>query len=134
MSYVQQLETSHLKLIQIEQELERARQQGLYIGGGLDATHLEFPGTINTEVKKRIADGVQDKQGPIFPLMGSGAAFVEDFPLNAKFSSVVEHNRWVWPDVASRNHLCCIDFEDRNHLFFECSFLASILEDNPHLM
>lgn len=32
-AYVQQLETSRVKLSQLEQELERARQQGIYIGG-----------------------------------------------------------------------------------------------------
>ncbi|KAA8546874.1 hypothetical protein F0562_003303 [Nyssa sinensis] len=49
-AYVQQLETSRLKLIELEQELERARQQGLYIGGGLDATHLGYSGTINSGI------------------------------------------------------------------------------------
>uniref|UniRef100_A0A2P2KJ12 Uncharacterized protein n=1 Tax=Rhizophora mucronata TaxID=61149 RepID=A0A2P2KJ12_RHIMU len=34
--------------MQLEQELEKARQQGLYIGGGLDAGHLEFTGFINS--------------------------------------------------------------------------------------
>ncbi|CAK9870748.1 unnamed protein product [Sphagnum jensenii] len=33
-AYVQQLESSRIKLNQIEQELQRARQQGLYMGGG----------------------------------------------------------------------------------------------------
>eukprot|EP00250_Pteridium_aquilinum_P010446 c19393_g1_i1 orf=388-1764(-) len=33
-AYVQQLETSRVKLNQIEQELDRARQQGIYVTGG----------------------------------------------------------------------------------------------------
>ncbi|XP_057817454.1 transcription factor TGA2.3 isoform X1 [Cryptomeria japonica] len=33
-AYVQQLETSRLKLTQLEQELQRARQQGFFIAGG----------------------------------------------------------------------------------------------------
>ncbi|XP_059431805.1 transcription factor TGA1-like isoform X2 [Corylus avellana] len=49
-AYVQQLETSRLKLIQIEQELDRARQQGLYMGGGLDASQLGFSATVNSGV------------------------------------------------------------------------------------
>uniref|UniRef100_A0A5B6ZDH4 Putative transcription factor TGA1 isoform X2 n=1 Tax=Davidia involucrata TaxID=16924 RepID=A0A5B6ZDH4_DAVIN len=49
-AYVQQLETSRSKLIQLEQELERARQQGLCIGGGLDATHLGYSGTVNSGI------------------------------------------------------------------------------------
>ncbi|GMP26248.1 hypothetical protein CsSME_00002772 [Camellia sinensis var. sinensis] len=47
-AYVQQLETSRLKLIQLEQELEEARQQGLYMGGGPDTSHLGYSGTINS--------------------------------------------------------------------------------------
>ncbi|XP_059624356.1 transcription factor TGA1-like isoform X2 [Cornus florida] len=47
-AYVQQLETSRLKLIQLEQELERARQQGSYIGGGLDASHVGYSRTVNS--------------------------------------------------------------------------------------
>ncbi|KAK6924131.1 Basic-leucine zipper domain [Dillenia turbinata] len=46
-AYIQQLETSRLKLIQIEQELERAGQQGVYVGGGLDGSSLGFPGAVN---------------------------------------------------------------------------------------
>ncbi|PPD97984.1 hypothetical protein GOBAR_DD04981 [Gossypium barbadense] len=46
-AYVQQLESSRLKLIQLEKELEQAREQGLYIGGGLEAGHLGFSGVVN---------------------------------------------------------------------------------------
>lgn len=47
-AYVQQLETSSLKLTQIEQELERARQQGACISGALDTSHLGVSGTVNS--------------------------------------------------------------------------------------
>ncbi|MCE2056195.1 TGACG-sequence-specific DNA-binding protein TGA-1A [Datura stramonium] len=47
-AYVQQLENSKLKLIQLEQELERARKQGLYVGGGLDASQLCYSGTASS--------------------------------------------------------------------------------------
>uniref|UniRef100_A0A7N0T8N7 Uncharacterized protein n=1 Tax=Kalanchoe fedtschenkoi TaxID=63787 RepID=A0A7N0T8N7_KALFE len=47
-AYVQQLESSRLKLIQLEQELDRTRQQGMYLGGGLDAAHLGFSGAVNS--------------------------------------------------------------------------------------
>ncbi|CAK7334481.1 unnamed protein product [Dovyalis caffra] len=49
-AYVQQLESSRLKLIQLEQELGRARQQGPYIGGGVDASQLGFGGTMNSGI------------------------------------------------------------------------------------
>ncbi|XP_009802013.1 TGACG-sequence-specific DNA-binding protein TGA-1A-like [Nicotiana tabacum] len=47
-AYVQQLENSKLKLIQLEQELERARKQGLYAGGGLDASQLSYSVTASS--------------------------------------------------------------------------------------
>ncbi|KAH6808196.1 bZIP transcription factor family protein [Perilla frutescens var. frutescens] len=46
-AYVQQLESSKLRLLQLEQELGRARQQGLYAGSALDATPLGYAGSIN---------------------------------------------------------------------------------------
>ncbi|KAL0718464.1 hypothetical protein Bca4012_067786 [Brassica carinata] len=59
-AYVQQLETSRLKLIQLEQELERARQQGFYVGNGIDTsttTSLGFSENMNP--------GVYQEQGSI---------------------------------------------------------------------
>lgn len=47
-AYVQQLETSRLKLIQLEQEVERARQQGLYVGSGLQ--HMPFSSPASTGI------------------------------------------------------------------------------------
>lgn len=38
-AYVQQLETSRLKLTQLEQELQRARQQGIFISSSGDQSH-----------------------------------------------------------------------------------------------
>lgn len=73
-AYVQQLETSRLKLIQLEQELDRARQQvnemksilpffrfpkyiaisdrnlclqGFYVGNGIDTNSIGFSETMN---------------------------------------------------------------------------------------
>ncbi|KAJ0040876.1 hypothetical protein Pint_26702 [Pistacia integerrima] len=48
-AYVQQLESSRLKLVQLEQELERARQQGLYIGSGVEGSQMGFSGPVNSE-------------------------------------------------------------------------------------
>ncbi|KAL8143352.1 hypothetical protein V2J09_016384 [Rumex salicifolius] len=45
-AYVQQLESSRIKLIQLEQELERARQQGFCVGSTVD--HLPSSSTSNT--------------------------------------------------------------------------------------
>lgn len=47
-AYVQQLELSRSKLMQMEQELDRARQQGLHVGGGMD--HLPYSATVNSGI------------------------------------------------------------------------------------
>lgn len=47
-AYVQQLENSRLRLVQLEQELDRARQQGLYAAGGLDISQLTCSGALNS--------------------------------------------------------------------------------------
>ncbi|XP_031263561.1 transcription factor TGA1-like [Pistacia vera] len=49
-AYVQQLESSRLKLVQLEQELERARQQGLYIGSGVEGSQMGFSGPVNSGI------------------------------------------------------------------------------------
>ncbi|KAA3488336.1 transcription factor HBP-1b(c38)-like isoform X3 [Gossypium australe] len=38
-AYVQQLESSRLRLTQLEQELQKARQQGIFIASGLSSGH-----------------------------------------------------------------------------------------------
>ncbi|CAI9109304.1 OLC1v1009108C2 [Oldenlandia corymbosa var. corymbosa] len=55
-AYVQQLESSKLRLMQLEQELDRARQQGLYASGGLDVSQLTCSGTLNSGYTTFVAD------------------------------------------------------------------------------
>ncbi|KAL4381113.1 hypothetical protein AHAS_Ahas04G0101000 [Arachis hypogaea] len=47
-AYVQQLETSRLKLMQLELEIEKARKHGLYVGSALDDGYTGSPGTITS--------------------------------------------------------------------------------------
>lgn len=46
-AYVQQLETSRVKLMQLELEIERARKQGAYIRSALDVSYMGSSGSIN---------------------------------------------------------------------------------------
>ncbi|KAL5216389.1 hypothetical protein ABZP36_007790 [Zizania latifolia] len=46
-AYIQQLETSRLKLAQLEQELHRARQQNVYANGSIGEPNLGFTGAID---------------------------------------------------------------------------------------
>ncbi|PON53060.1 Basic-leucine zipper transcription factor [Parasponia andersonii] len=50
-AYVHQLETSRLKLAQLEQELERSRKQGVYLGSSsLCSSHLGHSGNLNSGI------------------------------------------------------------------------------------
>uniref|UniRef100_A0A0A9D9I6 Transcription factor TGA4 n=1 Tax=Arundo donax TaxID=35708 RepID=A0A0A9D9I6_ARUDO len=49
-AYIQQLETSRIKLSQLEQELQRARQQGVYANGNLGESTLGFTGALDPGV------------------------------------------------------------------------------------
>ncbi|XP_022851338.1 TGACG-sequence-specific DNA-binding protein TGA-1A-like isoform X4 [Olea europaea var. sylvestris] len=65
-AYVQQLENSKLRLMQLEQELERARQQGLYVGGGLDTGQLGYSRTTNPDLE--LSSFVDDGMNHYFDL------------------------------------------------------------------
>lgn len=49
-AYVQHLETSRLKLMQLELEIEKARKQDLYIGSALCASYMGSSATINSGI------------------------------------------------------------------------------------
>ncbi|KAF7816926.1 transcription factor TGA7-like [Senna tora] len=46
-AYVQQLETSRLKLMQLELEIEKAKKQGMFMSSALDASYIGSSGTVN---------------------------------------------------------------------------------------
>ncbi|RDX73844.1 Transcription factor TGA7 [Mucuna pruriens] len=46
-AYVQQLETSRVKLMQLELEIEKTRKQGIYARSALDVSYMGSSGTIN---------------------------------------------------------------------------------------
>ncbi|KAL3728792.1 hypothetical protein ACJRO7_033382 [Eucalyptus globulus] len=49
-AYVQQLEASRLKLMQLEQEVDRARQQGVYVASGVDSAYPGYGGCLNSGI------------------------------------------------------------------------------------
>ncbi|CAB4283524.1 hypothetical protein PRUPE_6G177200 [Prunus persica] len=94
-AYVQQLETSRLKLIQLEQELDRARQQqGIYIGSGLDASPLGFSGTINSGVttfEMEYGHWVEEQNRQINELRTALHAHISDIELRFLVDSGMSH-------------------------------------------
>ncbi|KAJ7945354.1 Transcription factor like [Quillaja saponaria] len=93
-AYVQQLETSRFKLIQLEQELGHARQQGLYIDGGFDANNLGFAGSVNSGVatfEMKYGHWVEEQNRHIYDLRSALNAQVGDIELQTFVNSVMNH-------------------------------------------
>ncbi|XP_059642321.1 transcription factor TGA1-like [Cornus florida] len=83
-AYVQQLETSRLKLIQLEQELERARHQGVYIGGGLDGSHQGYSGAAGSGIaafEVEYGHWVEEQNRQIYELKTALNSHVNDIDL-----------------------------------------------------
>ncbi|OVA06616.1 Basic-leucine zipper domain [Macleaya cordata] len=93
-AYVQQLETSRLKLTQLEQDLERARQQGVYVGGGLDTSHLGFSGTVNSGIatfEMEYGHWVEEQNRQIRELRSALQANITDIELRILVDGVMNH-------------------------------------------
>ena len=93
-AYVQQLETSRLKLTELEQERERARQQGLYIGGSLDTTRVGFSGTINSGIatfEMEYGHWVEEQHRQNCELRNALQAHVTDIELRILVESALNH-------------------------------------------
>nr|AAA75414.1 TGACG-motif-binding protein [Glycine max]ABI34645.1 bZIP transcription factor bZIP52 [Glycine max] len=93
-AYVQQLESSRLKLMQLEQELERARQQGMYIGGGLDSNHLGFAGSVNsgiTTFEMEYGHWVNEQNRQITELRNALNAHIGDVELRILVDGMMSH-------------------------------------------
>ncbi|GMI64857.1 TGA1A-related gene 3 [Hibiscus trionum] len=93
-AYVQQLESSRLKLAQLEQELERARQQGLYTSGTSDTGCFGLPGTVNsgiTAFEMEYAHWVEEQNRQICELRTALQAHVTDIELRILVESGLNH-------------------------------------------
>ncbi|XP_062146008.1 transcription factor TGA3 isoform X2 [Alnus glutinosa] len=79
------LETSRLKLAQLEQELQRARKQGVYTGSALDTSHVGFSGNVNSGIatfEMEYAHWVEEQQKQTFELRSALQAHVSEIELN----------------------------------------------------
>ncbi|OWM82253.1 transcription factor TGA4-like isoform X2 [Punica granatum] len=93
-AYVQQLETSRLKLIQIEKELDRARQQGVYTGGGAESSHLGFSGSVNTGItafEMEYGHWVEEQDRQILDLRTALQAHISDAELRILVQNGMNH-------------------------------------------
>ncbi|KAF8404530.1 hypothetical protein HHK36_009416 [Tetracentron sinense] len=91
-AYVQQLETSRLKLMQLEHE--RARQQGGYVGGALDTSHLGFNGTVNTGIvafEMEYKHWVEEQNRQILELRSALQTHITDIELQILVDNGINH-------------------------------------------
>ncbi|KAK9270588.1 hypothetical protein L1049_026169 [Liquidambar formosana] len=93
-AYVQQLETSRLKLTQMEQELERVRQQGVFIGGALDSNHFGVSATINSGIaafEMEYGHWVEEQNKQICELRKALQAHITDVELRILVENGLNH-------------------------------------------
>ncbi|KAM0936858.1 putative transcription factor bZIP family [Dioscorea sansibarensis] len=93
-AYVQQLESSRIKLSQLEQELGKARQQGLYIGGQLGDSALGFSGSVNSGIaafEMEYGHWVEEQNRQICELRTGLQAHVSDIELRILVESGMAH-------------------------------------------
>ncbi|KAK6118398.1 hypothetical protein DH2020_047815 [Rehmannia glutinosa] len=93
-AYVQQLENSKLRLIQLEQELHRVRQQGAYAGGALDTSQLGYAGTINPAIatfEMEYGHWVEEQNRQISDLRNALQSNIGDMELRLLVDSGMRH-------------------------------------------
>ncbi|XP_020697494.1 transcription factor TGA1 isoform X1 [Dendrobium catenatum] len=94
-AYVQQLESSRIKLAQVEQELETTKQQGMYVGGHTgDSTLAGFSGTINpgvTAFEMEYGHWVEEQNRQICELRAALQTHVSEIELQMLVDTGMNH-------------------------------------------
>jgi transcription factor TGA len=93
-AYIQQLETSRIKLAQLEQELDRTRNQGGYISGHLGESNVGLNGAVNSEIAAfeiQYAHWVDEQTRLTCELRSAIQAQVSDIELHMLVESSMSH-------------------------------------------
>ncbi|XP_045809554.1 transcription factor TGA1-like isoform X1 [Trifolium pratense] len=93
-AYVQQLESSRLKLVQLEQELERVRQQGMYMNGGLDSNNMCFAGPMNSGIaafEMEYGHWVDEQNRQISEMRSALNSHISDIELRILVDGMMNH-------------------------------------------
>ncbi|TKY74335.1 Transcription factor TGA3 [Spatholobus suberectus] len=93
-AYVKQLESSRLKLMQLELEIGKARNQGLYMGTALDAGYIGSSETINPGINAfeiEYGQWVEEQQRQSEELRHAFQTHAPDVQLHALVQSVLNH-------------------------------------------
>lgn len=94
-AYVQQLETSRLKLLQLEQELDQARKQGMIMGGSsLDTSYLGYSGLVNSGIaafETEYGEWVEEQKRQISQLQNALNSNVNEMDLQTLIDKGIKH-------------------------------------------
>ncbi|KAH1031217.1 hypothetical protein J1N35_043391 [Gossypium stocksii] len=90
-AYVQQLESSRLRLTQLEQELQKARQQGIFIASGLSGGHGLVSGNAALAFDTDYAQWLNEHQRLINDLRSGLNSHLGDSELRILVESVMAH-------------------------------------------
>ncbi|XP_044475914.1 transcription factor TGA7-like isoform X2 [Mangifera indica] len=93
-AYVQQLESSRLKLAQLEQELEKTRHQGVFIGAGSDGSHLGLSQSVNPGIaafEMEYGHWVEEQNRQICELRNAMQAHITDVELRILVDCSLNH-------------------------------------------
>ncbi|XP_057520196.1 transcription factor TGA6-like isoform X1 [Amaranthus tricolor] len=90
-AYVQQLESSRLKLTQLEQELQRARQQGIFISSSGDQAHSTGGNAGAMAFDVEYARWLEEQNRQVNELRAAVNAHAGDAELRVIVDSVVAH-------------------------------------------
>ncbi|KAG5000171.1 hypothetical protein GLYMA_08G140100v4 [Glycine max] len=93
-AYVQQLESCRLKLVQLEQEVDHAKQQGLYIGDGLGSNNLGFAGSVNSGItlfKMEYGNWLEEQNRQILELRTALSSHIGDIQLGTLVQGIMNH-------------------------------------------
>ncbi|KAK4749385.1 hypothetical protein SAY87_026834 [Trapa incisa] len=93
-AYVQQLESSRLKLIQLEQELNRARQQGFCVDGVAESSQLGFSGSVNSGTaafELEYGQWVEEQNRQVCELRNALQAHTNDMELQILVENGLKH-------------------------------------------
>ncbi|XP_078182387.1 transcription factor TGA2.3-like [Carex rostrata] len=89
-AYVQQLESSRLKLTQLEQEVQRVHQQGIFISSSADQAH-PAGGNGALAFDMEYARWMEEQDRQINDLRGAVSAHASDTDLNTLVEGIMSH-------------------------------------------
>ncbi|XP_029130831.1 transcription factor TGA1 isoform X2 [Cajanus cajan] len=93
-AYVQQLEACRLKLMQLELEVDHAKQQGLYVGDGLGSNNFGFAGSVNpgiTIFKMEHEHWVEEQNRQILELRTALSSHMDDIQFGTLVQGIMNH-------------------------------------------